>query len=83
MRKLIKNALHEHKMVKSVRVLSDDDITNIGNKQAANKEQFADIFQEMNEIVKLKFTNEQQQQGAYKALMILHNYILNREIKQS
>ena len=68
------------KSIKSAQIMSDQEIDNDIKKQRYNIQNFKDIFDKIDEISELKFTNENEKVGAIKSLRILKNYILNRDI---
>ena len=68
------------KLIKSAKVMTDDEIKNAENSQKYNIEKFKDIFDKINEVSNFKFVNEDEKNGAIKSLNILKNYILNRDV---
>ncbi len=66
-------------LIKSAKIMSDDDIAKAIDTQSRNLEDFSDIFDKIEDVMNLPFRNEDEKEGAIKALRILRNYILNRE----
>lgn len=62
------------------KVLSEEEVSAIANKQQVNLDKFKDVFDEIEEISGLTFRDDSEKMGAQKALNILRNYLLNRDI---
>lgn len=50
------------------------------DKQKINSEKFKDIFEKLDEIIRLEYTNEDEIYGAMKSCTLIHSYLINREI---
>lgn len=62
------------------KVLSEEEVNAIANKQQKNLDKFKDIFDKIEELSSLTFRDDSEKIGAQKALNILRNYLLNRDI---
>jgi hypothetical protein len=67
-------------MKDNLQSIKSETILAIMRKQQYNQTYFKDIFREIRNLMEFKYPNAEQQQGAQKALMIIENYLLNREI---
>jgi exoribonuclease R len=66
-------------LIKSAKIMSEDDIAKAIDTQSKNQKEFTDIFEKIEDVMNLPFRNEDEKAGAIKALKVLRNYILNRE----
>lgn len=67
-------------IIKSAKVMSDDEIESDIKKQNHNIENFKDIFDKLDEISKFTFLNSDEKSGSFKTIQIIKNYLLNRKI---
>jgi hypothetical protein len=57
-------------LIKSAKIMSEVDIAKAIDTQSKNQKDFSDIFEKIEDVMNLPFLNEDEKEGAIKALKV-------------